>query len=261
MQYLIFISIILASFSATATTQTLDLCMDNKVVFPWSIPESEDGLDIILLKMVDKNIPEVNFRYVSMPWNDCFLALKQNKVDGVFQASYKKIRERFGAYPKNNGNIDQQRALHLDSYSLFVNKHSNITYDGKKIKGLGKRHIVTTKGYSIESDLKSLNYQVYGHSEPTIKQFELLIDGTFAAAATLTHDGELLLRNPKFENKLKKLEPGLVEKYYYLMLSNKLLKHQKPLTEKIWNEIHNVKSSEAYRRSIEEWLIDKLSNS
>jgi polar amino acid transport system substrate-binding protein len=240
-------------FSVYAETE-LTFAMDDRVVFPWSLPATEEGLDIVLLKLVDDKLPEVRFKYISMPWDRCFLELRKNKIDGVFQASFKEKRKRFGVYPESNGSVDILRSLHVDSYSLFINKGSLVSYDGNKITGLNRKVISTTKGYSIFDDLKIKGYPVYGHSEPTMKQFKLLLKDKFSAVASLTFDGDELLLNEDFMDKIVKLKPPLAKKYYYLMLSKQFVKKQPELAQKIWNEIQKTKTSKKYQQAIREWL-------
>ncbi|RDH83873.1 MAG: hypothetical protein DIZ80_06985 [endosymbiont of Galathealinum brachiosum] len=240
-----------SSYAATHLT----FCMDEKDVFPWSLPSTQDGLNLVLLNMVDKELADIHINYISMPWNDCFIQLKHNKVDGVFQASYVESRKKFGAYSKDENTEDSKNALHIDSYSLYTLKDSSVNYDGKTITGLNKKPIATNKGYSIFEDLQSKKLPVYGHNSSTIKQFRIMMNGKFSAVASLTFDGDYLLNQPEFSDKIIKIKPALSNKHYYLMLSNQLVDKQPELADKIWNEIQRIRASQEYQNEMTGWWI------
>jgi len=91
---------------------------------------------------------------VRLPWKRCMDSLGKNQVDGVFGASYKEKRQKFGVYPMANGKHDGSKQLHPDSYSLYVPKGSNLSWDGDKFINLTGK-MGAPMGYSIIEKIKA----------------------------------------------------------------------------------------------------------
>ncbi|ETR69016.1 MAG: hypothetical protein OMM_09956 [Candidatus Magnetoglobus multicellularis str. Araruama] len=57
--------------------------------------------------------------------------MEKGKVDGLFTASYKEKRKKYGRYPEVNGKVDPSRRFTSASYALYRLKGSDVQYDGK----------------------------------------------------------------------------------------------------------------------------------
>ncbi len=252
--------ILTALVSAQIQSAEVTIFSENETSFPWIVKESNAGLNFILLDLVDKKIPEVEFVHKRVPWKRCLNAMKQEEfVDssGCFSASYKEVRKEFGVYPGGDSPNSELR-LHSSSYSLYTKKsNQNVGVAGKlTIDGLGDdAKIAAPAGYSISSDLASKGYKVDDQSKNTKANFQKLLSGRVEAVTALTESGDFHLdTNPKYQADIQKLTPPLVNKPYYLMLSHGFVKKNPEIAEKIWATIAEVRESEEYKTAGQEWM-------
>ena len=194
----------------------------------------------------------INLRFKRIPWKRGLFLLETGEVDGIFHASYKADREAFGLYPKTvDGQPDENRAIFSQSYALYVLKGSPVRWDGKTISGLGKRAVGATAGYSIIASLRSMGVSI---AEDKAQELNLskLVEGRIAAYAELENMAAAAIRRePARFADVVKLEPPLVTKPYYLLLSNAFVKRDPVLAEAIWDTIVEVNGSAEFQAQID----------
>jgi len=238
--------ITLTSISYAKKTELL-FAYQNSDNYPFQTGNSQDidwgkpGIILELLKIVEKEA-DIKINFKRLPWKRALFELKNGHVDGVFAASYKSKRLAFGAYPKNNGKVDESRRTHVNSYSLYTLKKSKVTWDGKTFKNLST-HVCAERAYSIVDDLQKMGVKVYEVNN-TKKCMELLANGRVEAVAALELAGDAILKNQKnLYVKIQKLQPTLKTKAYFLMLSHKLVEKESGISKKIWDTIKAVRES------------------
>lgn len=206
------------------------------------------GLTLELLERVGARL-KVNLSFRRMPWKRCLLLLETGEADGVFHASYVAGREAIGVYPKTaDGRPDPRRSIFFQSYSLFVAPGSPVTWDGQTIGGLGGRPVGATAGYSVIKDLERMGVTVDPGRIPELN-FAKLLEGRIAAYAELTTMAKgFIRRDPEHLGSIMALEPPLVSKAYYLILSHQFVERDRALAEAVWNTIATVRESEEFRR-------------
>lgn len=205
------------------------------------------GLTVELLKRVGERL-QVNLAFKRVPWKRGLLMLETGEADGIFHSSYVAERESIGVYPKTAaGRPDQGRALFSQSYSLFVTRGSTVTWDGTAIGGLAGRPVGATAGYSVIADLERLGVPVEPGRAPELNLAKLA-QGRLAACAELENlAGEIIRRDPVQYASVVKLEPPLVTKPYYLMLSRQFLMRDPGLANAVWSAIPEVRASRGFR--------------
>jgi len=225
---------------------------ENEDSFPW-ISKNGTGMDYFLVQTVMLNLGH-KLTVERKPWLRCLKLLQINEVDGSFTGSYKKDRLAIGRYPMINNQLDASRRLHSASYSLYVLNDSNITWDGQKFSAFTGK-VGAPSGYSIIEKLK--NHKLAVHEVKTTQQLMgMLIRGRISAVAALTMQGDIELANsPNLASKIKKIKIPLVDKPYFLLLSHELVQKRPELAEAIWNEIKNVRESDAYQQAFQQMLI------
>jgi polar amino acid transport system substrate-binding protein len=226
--------------------QTITLTYENSNSYPWYMKDGS-GIDLMLLKMVDKNLPEVDFKYTQAPWKRCLKNIETNVTEGCFSASFKEKRKAYGYYPGGEAPNKAHR-IHSSSYSLYVLKGANISVSGKlSIDGLvGK--VAAPAGYSIGDDLVKKGYKVDAGASLTTHNFEKLLQGRVKAVAALSLNGNnILSKNKKYSDKIQVLAPPLIDKPYYLMFSKKFTNSHRALVEKIWKTIGEVRETQAHK--------------
>ncbi len=244
---LICLAITIPTLAFAETTVTLTY--ENVDSYPWTMKNGE-GIDMILLEMVDEALPEVKFEYKQAPWKRCLANIETNETEGCFTASFKEERLQYGFYPGTHtgGAATPSLQLHSSSYSLYVPNDSAITVTGTlAIEGLTGK-IAAPRGYSIGDDLEKNGYTVDAQSSTTLNNLKKLMSGRVDAVAALTLNGDnIVASDPEFKGKVKKIETPLVDKPYYLMFSKQFVNGNKALAEKIWNTAAEIRESQAYK--------------
>jgi polar amino acid transport system substrate-binding protein len=232
-----------ASPAMAAGKPTLQLCFEREEVLPWRTLDG-GGLNFELLNEVARRAG-IQFGYESMPWKRCLAQLKANQVDGAFAVSFSTERLELGAYP---GGLkpDPERRLHVDRYLLVRRKGSRVNWNGKAFQNLDGR-VGFQLGYSVGDFLRRQGVLVDEGSQRSDELLQKLLSGRVEAAALGGGDAMRLVRG-KMAEQLEVLPAPLLEKPYYLLLSNDLVKRQPQLAERIWNTVLEVRNSPAYRK-------------
>jgi polar amino acid transport system substrate-binding protein len=214
--------------------------------------KGETGLAFIIMKMVEKKIPDVKFKYASAPWERVLSTLESGGADGIFPASFKESRLAIGNYPMKGGKADDSKRIVLASYSLYVRAEdaTKISVKGLNISGLDKSkdQIAANNGYSISDDLKKEGYTIFPglRSDQNINK---LILGRVRAFADITDTAAMIAKKPEYAGKVVLVVPPLVEKPQYVMFSKQFTEKNKAMVEKIWQTISEVRQSTEYKNS------------
>lgn len=245
----LFFSLYLAS---AAVGQTLKFATEDADSYPWTMKDGS-GVNFDLINKAADNIG-VKVEFVLYPWKRCLESLKNNTVDGAFSASYKKKRTEMGVYPTTaDGKPDASRQLHSSTYALYVQNGSDLSWDGEKFVNLTGK-IGAPAGYSIIEKLKEKGATV-AEVPSTDKLVKMLAIGRLQGVASLTTQVDYALKNDSAAaGKIKIVEPPLVEKPYYLMLSHKLVKENAALANKLWDEIRKVRESAEYKKMYDDFM-------
>ena len=196
-------AIIFSFFSSNlySTPPKITLAIEEGDFSPYTFgskgPYRGKGAIIDLLKSFEKDIG-VEFRFKIYPWKRCLSMLKKNKVDGVFNASFKKERMKFGVYPFVEGKINFMRGTHSSDYVLYKRKNSLLKWDGKKFIDL-KNHIGAERGFSIISELKTLGVSVKEVGDAS-KGLTMTYKGRLQGFVTLESMGDFALFISHSEN-------------------------------------------------------------
>ena len=204
------------------------------------------GVAVEMVMMLEEYIDGLKVVPQRLPWKRCLKSLQLGKIDGTFNASYKKKRLEFGFYPTKdgtlNGAVDPSFRITTIQYCLYAKKDSKVSWDGKKFNNLTGA-IGAPLGYSIVGDLEKLGAKV-DTSPSTQNDFLKLNKNRVAAVAAQGITGDALLSSfPKKFSELHKLEPPLKTKPYYIMLSKQFVGKHPDLAKKIWATIKIIRET------------------
>lgn len=240
------------SIASSAEASSITLAYEDKTQPPYyfgdtdQVPDVNPGVAIEMIKLLEQRIDGLEVELVRMPWKRALLSLKSDRVDGVFKASYKKERLKYGWYPttnfKHEGPIDKSRRMTIMSYSLYQLKESLFSWQGEwqDLKG---KIVGAPLGYSIVESLQKQGIHVE-ESMNTDSNLRMLMARRFdlVALQTVTADGKLIEhKNIKKYAGIEKLKPPLTSKPYYLMLSNGFVQAHPILAQRIWDELKLVR--------------------
>ncbi|RZA32209.1 MAG: transporter substrate-binding domain-containing protein [Lysobacteraceae bacterium] len=232
-----------------APGERIVLCFERQEVRPWRTLDG-GGLNFELLTEVAKRVG-VTFDYQSMPWKRCLEQLKANQVGGAFAVSFNRERLAYGAYPGAHAGApepaaDPAKRMHVDTYMLVRRRGSRLDWDGKSFRNLDGR-IGFQLGYSVGDFLRAQGAQTDEGSQRSDELAQKLIAGRLAGAALGGGDAARLMRGP-YGKRLEMLPVPLIEKPYFLVLSNALVASQPQLAARLWNAVEEVRTSPGYRK-------------
>jgi polar amino acid transport system substrate-binding protein len=216
-----------------------------------SIDWSKPGITVELLKLVEKKV-SAQFQFKRMPWKRCLYMVENGLADATFHASYKPVRAKYGTYPLREGKLDSTRAIYRNAYVIYIKKGSGVTWNGKAFSNL-TRPIGTQLSYAIADDLRKMGYEVKEEGSVT-SNLDKLAAGRISAYADMETIVDSALRNyqPKYAA-VKKLQPVLKEKVYFLLISKEFAAKHPQLTEQIWDTVHDVQKTDVYREMLKKY--------
>lgn len=237
-----------AQTDTRAAPKTLQLCYERLDIHPWRTVDGR-GLNFELIRMAAAKAG-VTVQFVTLPWKRCLSEMQEGVMHGVFAASFAPDRLAMGAYPGGNP-PDPALQLYSDGYVLVRRKNDAVQWDGKNVTGL-TGPVGAQVGYSVANDLRRLGVAVDEGSQTARELLQKLQLGRLGAAALGNSDALNLLgdraRAGEFGANLEVLPQPLMQKAYYLMLSNQLVQQAPDLADRLWRQIGAVRRSPDYQK-------------
>ena len=212
------------------------------------IDSNKPGISVELIEMVAERVG-IKFTFERMPWKRCLAMVEYGSADATFHASYKENRAVYGIYPTHNGMLDSTRAIYINRYVLYTLKGSNVNWDGKTLHNVTQA-IGAQLSYAVVTDLTKMGHKVEEVSSID-KNLNKLLSGRISAYAEIETiaDSKITKNIEKYSN-IQKLKPPLREKDYYLLISKKFAKVYPELCTQIFDAIHDVKETDAYKKML-----------
>lgn len=200
------------------------------------------GVVIDMLKIIDKKYDDIEIKFQRFPWARCKVALEKGQVDAIFNASFKKSRMKLGRYPMISDKPDYSKRITTISYGLYVKSQDSLNWDGKSITGENLL-ISAPRGYSIVGDLKSKGINVV-ETNSSYEVLDMVLLGRVSAGAMQTVTANAIIESNKMKlSQIKLLSPPLAQKHYYLMISHQFYGQYPIISERIWDELKNVRET------------------
>ncbi|ENC6658115.1 substrate-binding periplasmic protein [Aeromonas dhakensis] len=235
---------------ADTQPRELQFCYENEDSYPWVL-RNGDGLNIRLISLLSRELG-LKIKLLPMPWKRCLSELAGNRMDGAFAASFVAERLAYGQYPMHgDGSPDQNRRLHLSSYSLYRLKGDNLSWSGEEFINL-RGPIGTLPGFSIMNLLKKKGATIDDGSRSPGGTLRKLLLKRIQGAALQTQRADFeLASNPVWAKYIERIPLPLERKAYYLMLSHDLVQQDPALADTIWSDIARLRQSEEYGSHME----------
>ena len=232
-----FVALLLASTllfisPAFGAEKVLRVCMMSSDLFPlWRGPGMEHntypGVNVELLYQITNPLG-ISVAWERAPFARCLLYLQSGKVDVINVASYKKEREVYGVYPILNGQVDLNRRFKYDTYYAFVKAQSKATYNGSRITNLDPLPVGVEIKAAIIPALEKMGLAILQQPEAKYS-FGMLEKDRVSAVVTNQYNG---LKYADMD--IRRLEPALSERAYYLLFSKSYYQQNTDLVERIW---------------------------
>ncbi len=240
----------LQSFSALAFELVVAYSVDEHKPFVMgdsaAIPKNKPGISIEMVLMLEDRVEGLEIRFTRLPWKRCVKYLSLNKVDAIFSASFKKKRLKIGWYPTTDGThegpVDRSRRFNTFAYSLFKLKGSKISWDGKQFTNvIPNYNFGAPAGTSIVGEMEKRGLRIETCNDQ-ICSFRKLVGKRIQGAFLLNVTGNALLKKQAFAT-IEKVNPSIVEKDYYLMISDGFVKQNPQMAQKIWDAIGVIRET------------------
>lgn len=202
----------------------------------------------IVYHMVNIVLPKVygiNIKMKPIMWTRGLELIKAGLADGIIDASYNDERAGYAVYPMKAGKPDPAKMLRLISYSLYKNKNSTITWDGKRFDDIDGE-IVSVGSFAIVKDLRKIGITVREEPNFTWIMRSLAIGKFKSAALQIYMADEFLANNSALKENIIKVEPPLKRKEYYVIFSIKFFSEHEELAKTIWDAIEDYRSTDEY---------------
>lgn len=246
---LILLSFLLVTLVSLANRVQLTIAYEDKEQPPYYLGDGSNipnnpGVAVEVVKMLEDYIDEISINLVRFPWSRCLVSLRNNNVEGIFNASYNKDRAmNIGWYPTKDGSrsgeVDIDRRLTTITYSFYKLRGSNITWDGESFTNL-RGNIGAPLGYSVVNDLKRMGFNVEEAFSTEANMRKLVADRVAALALQDVTADKFIERRREF-SQVEKMHPPLEAKPYYLMLSDEFVRNNPDLAQKIWDTIRIIR--------------------
>lgn len=225
--------------SAAAAPITFRFAYEDKDVYPYwtgdttEIPTDSPGVLVECVLKIDELLPDITVQLSRYPWKRCQSMLQIGEIDGII-GSFTKERLEIGDYPIRDGAPDESRHLHIQSYSLYVRRSSNFSWDGKVFTNSGGKTVAVPRGYSIIDFIRKAGVSV-NEVNDTPQGFQMLLFGRVDGLISLSLTAEKVFAT------LGGAQEGIIvsgkpidTKYYYIIVSKQFHAAHPELTERIW---------------------------
>lgn len=233
----------LTAVTVTHTAQAAKLCYDDVELL-----KDGRGLAVELLEIASKKTG-VTYELVALPWKRCLMEVEKGEVAGAFPASFSEERAKFAAYPMTDNKPDAEKRLNTDGYTLYRLKGNNVSWDGSKFSNL-TGPIGTQASYSIIPDLIKWGAKVDTQTRKPETLMRALVDGHLQSVALLTGQGSYTLKNPAYAGKVEAVDPPLVSKPYYLIISKEHYEKNRKSIDALWTAIATERNSAQYKAKV-----------
>ncbi len=250
--------LLIGIFTGIAQAKTLTFVCEDKQDFPTimgngnTVLDEKPGMGVEAIRMLEKKVG-ITVIIKRIPWKRCLNELEKGKADGLFTASYKEKRKQFGIYPEKNGQVDPSKRFTASSYAFYKLKSTTLNFAGKDYSTFTGK-VGGPLGYSIVDDLKKKGLQME-ESASTEIDFKKLVATRLQAVAALELTGDYYLTtNNSFSAKIEKMNPLIVEKPYYFMVSHQFYAKDPGLAEKIFDAIVEIREDPNYKKKLAAYL-------
>jgi polar amino acid transport system substrate-binding protein len=209
-----------------------------------NVPKVRPGHTAELLYQAG-NMCHVNVQFKLVPWSRALNLVKHGGADAAFRSSYKAERTLYGAYPMKNGMLDASRALSSYTYSLFIRKESDLSWNGVNIIGSDKKVAVerASAGISLAKSL-GLNIVEFSDDDQMVQMLSAKrVDGVVGITNNIKN---ILARTPQLANQVVLQQPQLESKQGYVMFSKRTYNREPELVECFWDAIGKIRISPEY---------------
>lgn len=240
---------------AVRAQERLRVCLGDVPHPPYRLADGQGraiakGLDYLFLELLALRTG-VSMEPALLPARRCLLELKAGQQDAVFSISHVAEREEAGRYPMRDGHPDVSLALRMQQYAWYVRREADLSWDGRQLSGFKTTDRVGVQtGYSIAQVLREQGFAVDDAVRSLDANFDKLLRGRVPALVLQISEAEALLqRRPEIAQAVRRLEPPVQVRAYYVVLGHHLERQSRLSAAQWWAAIAAVRDSAEYRQA------------
>lgn len=240
------ISVVSSAVTAAPTNQTLRVCYEDQDYLPYT-KGSGNGADVALGKrgvlpdLVLLATEEVGLKaeFVSLPWKRCIQQLEYGQVDAIFAAIWLPERDKWGVFPKTDGQVNNHYRLWRVSYKIHLGRDSILSWDGNAFSHV-QHGIGAPLGYVAYKKLEAMGVLPPQNHLPD-EGFRLLGLGRLDGYVIEQSIGEQLIRKQKLMDAVQVLEKDFLQADWYLPLSHQWYGQNTALARQLWQALSQMR--------------------
>jgi polar amino acid transport system substrate-binding protein len=180
---------------------------------------------------------------ISLPWKRCLANVADGSVDAAIDASYTEERAAYAVYPLTQaGEPDVRRRLRFGGYTFYRLKGSKVNWNGKNFSNL-EGPVGLQLGYSVGSELTKSDVPIFESAGDARNQMRALVNGRLALIVLLTEDGDALLRDPAFSERVEARVPAYLKKPYFVIFNKRYYADNQKSVEQFWWTLEKVRDA------------------
>lgn len=236
---------VMAGTGTAAATSTMRIAFEDREQYPYYLGEGDEidwerpGISVEIVKKAAEDLG-IEVVFMRQPWKRCLMSLGSGQADAIFNSSFVKERMYYGVYPGRTQVPDPNFRIATISYSLYRLQGSGVSWDGHHLTGVDGP-IGAVRGYSIVEDLKRMGIKLeeVGSSRQNLIKLGI---GRVSGAVLQTVTGDQLLKSDAFPT-IERVDPPLVTKAYYLVMSRSFVRENPEMAAKFWSKIAELRDS------------------
>lgn len=255
----LFLSLVAAVSVAGPARQALRVCLSEAQHAPWRLAGADglvqdQGLDFELLRRFASQ-SGWKLQIHVLPGKRCLAGLHAGELDAALGFSHNAERAAWGHYPMREGRLDESLALRIDSYSLYARAEATagLQWDGRQLQlPPGRRLVAVQLGHSAGELLRAFKVQVDERARSAEQALRLLQSGEVELAALMTSEAEAQRRQHLSLSSLRRLEPALTVRPYFVVLSPVFAKASPEAVDAVWRAFHAAAQFPRYQQAVRE---------
>ncbi len=212
-------------------------------------------LNIVALQMASRKTG-IKLEIIPTPWKRCLSEIQKGSMDGAFAATYRADRAEYARFPMRDGKVDERRAMQYDSYTLYRQRGTHVTWEDGHFHNLAGP-VGVQPGHSITEIVRAAGAKTDDSAKSATDNLKKVAAGRLPAAAlaTIKADHALSL-DIDLALRVEKDAKPMAESYKYLMFSKKFSADHPEIPEKLWNSLVAVRGTSEYK-TIEKTVLGK----
>lgn len=236
----------------TLCAQVTQICYEDAENIPWNTADGQGLNNKLVLWAAAQSGMRVEM--TALPWKRCLVDVAGGRMDGAVGASFTDERASFAVYPTTAlGKPDPARRIRMDGYSLYRLKGNPADWDGRHFVHLSDP-ISAQLGYAIVGDLKAMGVAVEESSGDAAQHMRKLTQGHVPLVALLSYEGDALLQDPEFADRVERIQTAFSRKPYFVIFSKPYYDKNKKAVDDLWAAVAVVRESPAFKKLVKEKL-------